>query len=81
MHGSFDKSGETGNPVFRRIGLFALPLLIIITLAGLAMSRPAASKWLSDAAQAEVAGDNSAPEPAPMQRAKPAGDLSMVKAN
>jgi hypothetical protein len=83
MHGSFDKSGKPdgdsqGN---WKVGLFALPALVVIALVGLAMMHPAASNWISDAVQAEFVGINPAPDPSPVQFALPAREMRNVKAN
>jgi hypothetical protein len=56
MHGSFDKSGETNGHRSWSIGFFALPLCIAIALIGFVLTHPAASRWISDAAQAEFVG-------------------------
>jgi hypothetical protein len=81
MHGSFDKPGETGNRMYRRwgIGVFALPVLVVIALIGLVMTEPEASRWISEAVQAEFAGADFQPVTAPMQLAKPAGKILAVK--
>jgi hypothetical protein len=83
MHGSFNKSGKPDNDVqgYWRVGFFALPAIVVITLVGLAVTQPAASNWISDAVQAEFAGINPAPEPAPIQFAQPAREMRTVKAN
>jgi hypothetical protein len=83
MHGSFDKSGKPDDNVqgYWSVGFFALPALVVIALAGLAMMHPAASNWISDAVQAEFVGTNLAPEAAPIQFAQPAKDMRTVKAN
>ena len=64
MHGTFDRSGESRNRFDRswNVGLFAVPALLAIALVGLAMTQPAASNWISEAAQAEFAGAFMAPE-------------------
>jgi len=58
MHGRFERPGEIRNRFDRSwsIGLFALPILFAIALVGLALTQPAASNWISEAAQAEFAG-------------------------
>jgi hypothetical protein len=73
MHGSFDKLGETGNRIYRNwgIGVFALPVLVVIALIGLALTKPAASSWISDAVQAEFAGYNLPQEAASTLLAQP----------
>jgi hypothetical protein len=82
MHGSFDRSGETNSGTDRSwsIGLFALPVVVAIVLSGLAMTQPAAFKWISEAAQAEFVGID-LPDAAPTQLAQPAGENNAVRAN
>ena len=45
MQGLFDKPGETINRIYQRwgIGIFALPVLLVIALVGLAMTPGSAS--------------------------------------
>ena len=83
MHGSFNKLSETGNRIYRRwgIGFFALAVLAVIALVGLAVTPPAASNWISEAVQAEFAGTNFAPNLAPTQLARPARETRTVRAN
>ena len=83
MHGSFNKFSETGKRIYRRwgIGFFALPVLVVIALIGLAITQPAASNWISEAVQAEFAGTNFAPDLAPTQLAPPARETRTVRAN
>jgi hypothetical protein len=82
MHGLFDKSGETVHRIYRRwgIGVFALPVLLVIALVGLAMTPRGAPNWISQAAEAEFIGANYRPEAAPAQPAKPAIEIRTVKA-
>jgi hypothetical protein len=63
MHGRFDRPSESRNRFDRgwSIGFFALPILFAIALVGLAVTQPAASNWISEAAQAEFAGAFVAP--------------------
>ena len=60
MHGSFDKQGETGNRSYQGwgIGVFAVPVFIVIALIGLALAQPAGSNWISAAVQAEFSGSS-----------------------
>jgi len=83
MQGLFDKPGETINRIYQRwgIGIFALPVLFVIALVGLAMTPGTASNWISQATEAEFAGANYRPEAAPAQPAKPAIEIRTVKAN
>jgi hypothetical protein len=83
MHGTFERSGESRN-LFQRswsVGLFAVPALFVVVLIGLAMTQPAASIWISEAAQAEFAGAFMAPETAPPQLAQPDMQTRTVKAD
>ena len=82
MHGTFDRSGESRNRFDRSwsAGLFAVPALFAIALIGLAMTQPAASNWISEAAEAEFAGAFITPEIAPTQLAQPAMQIRTVKA-
>jgi hypothetical protein len=79
MHGTFDRSGESRNRFGRTwsIGLFAVPALLVIGLIGLAMIQPAASNWISEAAQAEFADTFIAPGITPTQ---PAMETRTVRA-
>jgi hypothetical protein len=58
MHGSFDKrpQDEQSNYQSFSIKLVALPVLLVIALIGMLASHPSASKWISDAVQAEFVG-------------------------
>jgi hypothetical protein len=81
MHGSFDKSGETVKSIYRRwgIGIFALPVLIVIALVGLAATHKTASDRMSEAARAEFIRTGS-PQIAPTQLERP-NEIRTVKAN
>jgi hypothetical protein len=82
MHGSFDRPGQSGNRTQRSwsIGFFAFPILLLIALVGLALAQPAASKWISEAVQAEFGSGNLTPEIGPVQLAKPAMQIRFVRA-
>jgi hypothetical protein len=82
MHGSLDKPGKNDDSIYQRwgIGFLALPALLVITLIGLAILQPAASNWISEAVQAEVAAFNAMPELAPTQLARPAMEIRTVRA-
>lgn len=82
MHGTFDRSGESHNRTDRSfsLGLFLLPALLVIALVALAVMQPAASVWISEAAQAEFVGVN-VPDLAPTQLAQPAMRVRTVRAN
>ena len=81
MHGSFDRPGESGNRMQRSwsIGFFAFPILLVIALIGLVIAQPAASRWISEAVQAEFGGGNLT-EIAPVQLAKPTMQIRTVRA-
>ena len=83
MHGSFDRSDETDKSIYRswRIGYFALPVLLVIAMVGLAITHPNLPSLVSDAVQAEFASAYLAPETAPAQIAQPARAVRTVKAN
>jgi hypothetical protein len=83
MHGSFDKSGETVNSIYRSwgIGVFVLPALVVAFLIGLAITRPNVSNWISDAEQAEFANSSQLLGVNPTQLAQPAMQIGTVKAN
>ena len=69
MGGMFRKSGETLSRIYRNwgIGIFALPVLIGIALAGLVLSRPDPSNLMPDVVQ--LAGAKTSPAAAPAQPA------------
>jgi hypothetical protein len=81
-HGSFAGSGKSDNSLSKRwgIGFFAFPVLLAVALIGLVMLEPAASKWISDAAQAELAGIYVMPEATPTQLARPNLEVRTVRA-
>jgi hypothetical protein len=85
MHGKFDRSGENIKRAHLNwnwnVAVLALPTLLAIAMVALALTEPAASTWIAEAAQAEFAGFISTSEPAPTQLAKPAGIIRTVKAN
>lgn len=56
MHGTFERSRETRDNIRRRpaIGFLVVPVLIAVTLVGLAITKPEVSRWISEAAQAEL---------------------------
>jgi hypothetical protein len=82
MHGSLDKSGKSDKGFSERwrVGFIAFPVLLAVALIGLAALEPAASTWISDAAQAEFAGIFVMPEPAPTQLARPGMEIRTVRA-
>ena len=80
MHGSLDRSDENRNRTDRNwsIGLFVVPVLVVIALVALAIIKPVASIWISEAVQAEFVGPNS--PVAPTELARPAMQIRTVKA-
>jgi hypothetical protein len=63
------------------IKLIALPILGGAALIAFVISHPEASKWISDAAQAEFAGTEFVPDIAPpTQLAQPGNQIRTVKA-
>jgi hypothetical protein len=86
MHGSFDKQPHDGQSAYRTfsIKLVALPLLVIVALIGMAVSRSSATKWISDAVQAEFlgtefVGTDIAPDlTPPTQLARPTNQIRTV---
>ena len=83
MHGPLDKQPRNGKSVYRNwdIKLLALPILLGVALIGFAVSHPGASRWISDAAQAEFFDTDIAPDIAPSTRlAQPANEIRTVKA-
>lgn len=83
MHGSFEKSGETVKSIYRKwgIGIFALPVLIVALLVGVAVTQPDVSKWISEAAQAEFVNSNETLEVVPTQNPPPSMQIRTVRAN
>jgi hypothetical protein len=81
MHGSLNRSDENRNRTDRNwsIGLFVVPVLVVIALVALAIIKPVASVWISQAAQAEFVGPTS-PDVAPTELAQPATQIQTVKA-
>jgi hypothetical protein len=82
MHGSFDRPGQSGDRTQRSwsVGFFAFPILLVIALIGLVVAQPVASRWISEAVQAEFGGGDLAPEIAPVQLAKPTMQIRTVRA-
>jgi hypothetical protein len=69
MHAPYDRSRKSNQSTFSRsgIGLLALPALIAMALAALALVHPKASLWISEAVRAEFVGsiaDDTSPQPA-----------------
>jgi hypothetical protein len=68
---------ETVSRIYRNwgIGAFALPVLIVIALVGLALTDSDRSSWMSDALRAEFTTVDYGPDAAPKQLAQPAGEI------
>ena len=83
MHGSFEKSGESDSRIHRNwgIALYTAPALLAIILIGTVIAYPAASTWVSQAAQAEFVGTEFVPDAAPTRLARPAMEIRTVRAN
>jgi hypothetical protein len=81
MHGSFDRSGTRNRTFLERwgIGFPAFPVLLAVALIGLAILEPAASKWISEATQAELAGIYVVPQTTPTQLARPSMEVRTVR--
>jgi hypothetical protein len=68
-----DKSGgTTENSFFQRwgAGFLVLPIILLITLIGLAVVQPATTNWIGEGVMAEFTGANYGPNPAPNQFAR-----------
>jgi hypothetical protein len=84
MHGTFEKSREVRDNNIGRssgAGFLAVPVLIAVALVGLAITKPAVSTWIAQAAQAEFADSVIIPDAAPTQLARPANEIRTVRAN
>ena len=75
MHGSFDHQPRDSQSAYRNwnMKLIALPILGVVALIAFVISHPAASKWISDAAQAEFVGTDFVAGSSPADTAGPAG--------
>ena len=83
MPGPLEKQPRDSKSVYRNwdIKLFALPILLMVALIGFAVSHPGASRWISEAAQAEFVGTDLVPDLAPPTRvAQPTNEIRTVKA-
>ena len=83
MPGPLEKQPRDSKSVYRNwdIKLFALPILLVVALIGFAVSHPGASRWISEAAQAEFVGADLVPDLAPPTRvAQPTNEIRTVKA-
>jgi hypothetical protein len=82
MHGSLDRPPQDDHSSYRGwdIKLVALPVLVVIALIGLAVSHPNASRWISEAAQAEFVGTDLMPDLGPPTRlAQPTNEIRTAK--
>lgn len=83
MHGSLDHQPRDSQSAYRNwnMKLIALPILGVVALIAFVVSHPGASKWISDAAQAEFVGTDFVPDlPPPTQLAQPVNQIRTVKA-
>jgi hypothetical protein len=80
MHGSLNRSDKKRSRTDRSwsIEFFALPVLVAIMLVVLAIIKPAASIWISEAVQAEFVGMTS-PGAVPKDLAQPTLQIRTVK--
>jgi hypothetical protein len=84
MHGSLDKSGkDNSTSIYEKLGFgfLALPVLLLVTLLGLAIINPRASSWISQAVEAEFSDFSAPPTLAPTEMARPSMAIRTVKAN
>jgi hypothetical protein len=82
MHGSLDRPPRDDQTSDRGwdTKLMALPILVVIALIGLAISHPSASRWISEATQAEFVGVDFVPDLAPPTRfAQPANAIRTLR--
>jgi hypothetical protein len=50
------RKSKDGREWIGKLAILVIPILVVTSLAGLAIYHPAASVWISDAAQAEFVG-------------------------
>ena len=83
MHGTFNRSIKNRRRHHRNrdFGVLAIPAVLAAALIALVLTEPSASRWISEAAQAEFAASFMMPEPAPTQFAQPVDVISTVRAN
>lgn len=84
MHGIIDRPNESDSsdsPTQQRwnVAVVAIPALVAVALAGLMLTQPSASTWISEAAQAEFVGLNPPPETASTQPAQPRAPIRAAK--
>jgi hypothetical protein len=63
------------------VGITAVCWISLILFVALLANSPAASTWVSDAAQAEIAASTMTSDAAPVQTAQPAKGFQTVRAN
>jgi hypothetical protein len=83
MRGRFDRSDEaTDQSIYRSwgIGIIVLPVVLVALLAGLAITRPDISRWISEAEQAEFVASGQAMGGMPAEAGQPARQVRTVKA-
>ena len=83
MPGPFDKQPRDSKSVYRnwKMKLIALPILGVVAMIAFAVSHPSASRWISNAVQAEFAGTDFVPELTPPARTlQPNNEVRTVKA-
>jgi len=83
MHGTFDRLAKNTDRDHRSwdVRVLAIPTLLGIAMVALLLTQPAASRWISEAAQAEFAASLVTPEPAPTQLAQPVNISRTVRSN
>jgi hypothetical protein len=79
MHSSFDRKPDKVIFNHHGAGFVVIPVLVGIVTVALAVARPEVSRWISQAAEAEFAVGNPAPEDAPTQLARSSGEIRLVK--
>lgn len=84
MHGTFERLREIRDNDLNRgsgFGFLALPVIIAVATVALAITQPAVSNWIVQAAEAESGGGAILPDAVPTQMARPGGEISSVKSN
>jgi hypothetical protein len=84
MRGLFDRSDETAREsIYRswRIGIFALPVLLVTALVALLIAHPDLPNRIMEAAKAGFGNSGTATKAAPVGPVQPARDVRGVKAN
>jgi hypothetical protein len=82
MNGSLDNQARDGRSAYRNwnMKLIALTILGVVAMIAFVISHPGASKFISDAAQAEFVGTEFVPDIAPpTQLAQPNKQIRTVK--